>query len=64
MDFAEFCSRAIVGDQAVAGGAIAPCSGAVWLFIALVAMFLTQPGGEPRSHFDRPLPLPAELNLE
>ena len=36
----------------------------VWVFIALVAMFLTNPSGEPHSLFDKPLPLPAELGLD
>lgn len=36
----------------------------VWLFIAVVALFLTNPSGEPHSLFDAPLPLPAELGLE
>jgi hypothetical protein len=33
----------------------------VWLFIALVALFLTNPGGEPRSIFDKPVPIPADV---
>jgi len=36
----------------------------VWLFIALVALFLTNPSGEPHSFFDKPLPMPAELGLK
>jgi hypothetical protein len=32
-----------------------------WIFIALVALFLTQPATEGASVFDGPLPLPAEL---
>jgi hypothetical protein len=32
-----------------------------WLFIALVALFLTHPSAEPPSAFEGPLPLPAEL---
>jgi hypothetical protein len=61
MNLANFCRRVIIGDQVVAPGA---STGFPWLFIALVALFLTHPDAEPRSHFDRPLPLPAELNLE
>jgi len=34
---------------------------AAWLFIALVALFLTHPSTEPPSAFEGPLPLPAEL---
>jgi hypothetical protein len=64
MNFASFCRRVIVGDQAVARGSSAQRRGGAWLFIALVALFLTQPDDEPRSRFDRPLPLPAELNVE
>jgi hypothetical protein len=36
----------------------------VCLFIALVALFLTQPSGGPASVFSAPVPLPAELELE
>jgi hypothetical protein len=64
MNFANFCRRVVIGDKAVSGGASAQRTGAPWLFIALVALFLTQPDAGPRSYFDRPLPLPAELNLE
>lgn len=32
-----------------------------WLFIVLVALFLTQPTAEQLSVFDGPLPLPAGL---
>lgn len=34
---------------------------AAWLFIALVALFLTHPTAQQHSVFDGPLPLPAEL---
>lgn len=36
----------------------------VWLFIALVAAFLTQPASSPHSSFDAPVPWPAELGLD
>jgi len=36
----------------------------VCAFIALVALFLTQPSGEPAGSFDLPVPLPAEPGLE
>jgi hypothetical protein len=36
----------------------------VWLFIALVAAFLTKPAGEPSSIFDKPLPMPTEMGLQ
>jgi hypothetical protein len=64
MNLANFCRRVIIGDRVLAGGASAHHAGVPWLFIVLVALFLTQPDGEPHSQFDRPLPLPPELNLE
>ena len=41
----------------------ASCTAAVRAFIALVALLLTQPSGEPASLFDRPVPLPAGPGL-
>ena len=35
----------------------------VWVFIALVAAFLTHPAGEPRAS-EAPVPWPAELGLD
>jgi hypothetical protein len=35
----------------------------VWLYIVLVALFLTNPAGEPRSIYDRPLPMPAGVEV-
>ena len=35
----------------------------VWLFIALVALFLTHPSS-PASVFDAPVPWPAELGID
>jgi len=46
------------------GTAVSPRNVVVWLFIALVAAFLTQPSGGPRSRFDAPVPWPAELGLD
>jgi hypothetical protein len=63
MTLSRFLSRLISGDRAI-GGANAPRSIVCWIFIAFVALFLTQPSGEPRSVYDRPLPLPPELGLE
>jgi hypothetical protein len=57
----QILKRLIVGDNAVDGGAVALRNVIVWLFIALVALFLTKPGGEPHSFFDKPLPAPAGL---
>jgi hypothetical protein len=60
----QFLKRLIAGDNAVDGGAVALRNVIVWLFIAMVALFLTKPDGEPRSFFDHPLPMPAELGLK
>jgi hypothetical protein len=56
--------RLINGDNAVDGGAAGLRNVIVWLFIALVAAFLTQPAGEPHSFFDNPLPMPTEMGLQ
>lgn len=55
--------RLIHGDNPEGGGAATLRNVVVWLFIALVAMFLTIPS-EPPSIFDKPLPMPAELGLK
>ena len=64
MDISHVLKRLIAGDNAVDGGAAALRNIVVWLFIALVAAFLTQPAGEPRSIFDKPLPMPAHMGLQ
>jgi hypothetical protein len=60
----KFLKRIVSGDKAIEGGAMTVRHVIVWLFIALVALFLTNPAGEQHSLFDKPLPLPAELGLE
>jgi hypothetical protein len=60
----QILKRLIAGDNAVDGGAAALRNIIVWLFIALVALFLTKPDPEPRSFFDHPVPMPAELGLK
>ena len=60
----NFLKRIIYGDKANDGSAAAMRNIIVWAFIALVALFLTKPSGEPVSFFDKPIPLPAELGLE
>ena len=60
----NFLKRIIHGDNATDGSAANLRNIIVWLFIALVALFLTNPSGEPASFFDKPIPLPAELGLE
>ena len=60
----DFFKRLVQGDHATRsrGGILRAV--VVWLFIALVALFLTHPSTEPPSRFERPIPLPAELGLE
>jgi len=60
----QFLKRIISGDKAIQGGAMTMRQVIVWVFIAVVAMFLTNPSAEPHSLFDKPLPLPAELGLD
>jgi hypothetical protein len=54
----RYLRRLIAGDKVLAGTA-KQRNLIVWVFIALVALFLTKPGGEPRSMYERPLPMPA-----
>ncbi len=63
MKISNFLKRLIHGDKATDGSAANLRNIIVWAFIALVALFLTKPSGEPVSFFDKPIPLPAELNL-
>ena len=60
----RYLKRLISGDEVMGGTAVSPRNVVVWLFIALVAAFLTQPSGGPRSRFDAPVPWPAELGLD
>jgi hypothetical protein len=46
------------------GNAVSLRNVIVWVFIALVAAFLTQPSGNARSRFDAPVPWPTELGLD
>lgn len=64
MTLSRFLQRLVSGDDASGGGAASLTNVVVWLFIALVALFLTQPSGGP---FDAPgmqVPWPAELGLD
>ena len=61
MKLSQYLKRIILGDKAIEGGVMTVRSVIVWIFIALVALFLTNPAGEPGSFFDKPLPMPAEL---
>jgi hypothetical protein len=64
VNISQILKRLILGDNAIGGEAVALRNVIVWLFIALVAIFLTKPAGEPRSLFEEPVPLPAELGLK
>jgi hypothetical protein len=54
----RYLRRIIAGDKVVAASVLTQRNVIVWLFIALVALFLTHPVGEPRSNFDKRLPMP------
>jgi len=60
----RYLKRLISGDEATGGNAASLRNVIVWVFIALVAAFLTQPSGGPHSRFDGPVPWPAELGLD
>jgi hypothetical protein len=64
VNISQFLKRLIFGDNAIEDGAVTLRNVIAWLFIALVALFLTKPAGEPRSLFAQPLPMPAELGLD
>ena len=64
MKLSRLIKRLVAGDKVVEGGTLSVRQVVVWLFIALVATFLTQPAGEQRSLFEHPLPMPAELGLD
>lgn len=64
MKISRYLRRIIAGDKVVDPSGMTVRHLVVWLFIALVALFLTKPSAEPHSVFKKPLPLPAELHLE
>ena len=59
----RYLKRLISGDEVTGGNAASLRNIVVWVFIALVAAFLTHPAG-PRSGPDTPVPWPAELGLD
>jgi hypothetical protein len=63
LNVSRFLKRLIGGDHVVGSSAASLRNVIVWIFIALVALFLTHPSS-PASAFDAPLPLPAELGLD
>ncbi|HEX8784659.1 MAG TPA: hypothetical protein VF793_00655 [Telluria sp.] len=62
MNISNFLKRLIGGDSAVGSSAASLRNIIVWVFIALVATFLTNPSGGPFSASDTPVPWPAELH--
>ena len=63
MNVSRFFKRLIAGDHVVDSSPASLRNVVVWLFIALVALFLTHPSS-PASAFDAPVPWPAELGLD
>jgi len=63
VNVSRFLKRLIAGDHVVGSPAASLRNVVVWLFIALVALFLTHPSS-PASAFDTPVPWPAELGLD
>jgi hypothetical protein len=60
----RFLKRLVGGDNAIGSNAASLRNVIVWVFIALVALFLTHPSGGPFSASDTPVPWPAELGLD
>ena len=63
MNASRFLKRPIAGDHVVGSAVPSLRNVVVWLFIALVALFLTHPSS-PGSVFDAPVPWPAELGID
>jgi len=60
----RFCKR-LIGSHNAAAGHAAPLRHAVaWIFIAVVALFLTHPADAPSDSSALPVPWPAELGLD
>jgi hypothetical protein len=64
VNVSKYLKRLISGDHVLDSTAASLRNVIVWLFIALVALFLTQPAASPVSNFDAPVPWPAELGLD
>jgi hypothetical protein len=60
----RFFKRLIAGDNASTDSAASLRNVVVWIFILLVALFLTHPSGAPSGASDTPVPWPAELGLD
>jgi len=59
----RFLKRLLAGNRRP-GSAAALRSAVGWIFIALVALFLTHPSGGPYSVYGMQVPWPAELGLD
>ena len=64
MNISRYLKRLLSGDHAVGDNAASLRNIIVWIFIALVALFLTHPSGGPLSALDGPVQWPAELGLD
>ncbi|MGJ7915771.1 hypothetical protein ACI48D_09880 [Massilia sp. LXY-6] len=60
----RYIKRLISGDEVTDGTPASLRNVVVWIFIVLVAAFLTHPAGGPRGMLDTPVPWPAELGLD
>jgi hypothetical protein len=63
VNVSRFLKRLVAGDHVVDSSAASLRNVIVWLFIALVALFLTHPSS-PGSAFDAPVPWPDELGID
>jgi hypothetical protein len=59
----RYLRRLISGDDVMGSNTASLRNIIVWVFIALVAAFLTHPSGDARG-LDTPVPWPAELGLD
>ena len=64
MMISRILKRLLAGDNALKDNAALLGRIVGWLFIALVALFLTQPSGGPFSASGMQVPWPAELGLD
>lgn len=64
MMIARILERLLAGDNALKDSASLQGRIVGWLFIALVALFLTQPSGGPFSAPGMQVPWPPELGLD
>jgi hypothetical protein len=64
MMISRILKRLLAGDNALQGSGALLGRIVGWLFIALVALFLTQPSGGPSSAPGMQVPWPAALGLD